>query len=126
MTANSFGARDRLGVGDTTYEVFRLDRVDGSARLPYSLKVLLENLLRNAGWAPTPVLNRTPSNATGTAPHGSRLALPRARLASGFPLSLRHERIGVGPTAAFGDTAEPASLTMPHATGKQRRTARRT
>ncbi len=47
MTANSFGARDRLGVGDTTYEVFRLDRVDGSARLPYSLKVLLENLLRN-------------------------------------------------------------------------------
>ena len=47
MTANSFGAGDRLEVGDATYEVFRLDRVDGSARLPYSMKVLLENLLRN-------------------------------------------------------------------------------
>ena len=47
MTTNSFGARDRLEVGDTAYEIFRLDRVDGSARLPYSLKVLLENLLRN-------------------------------------------------------------------------------
>jgi aconitate hydratase len=46
MTTNSFGARGRLGVGDAAYEIFRLDRVDGSARLPYSLKVLLENLLR--------------------------------------------------------------------------------
>jgi aconitase A len=42
MTTNSFGARDRLEVGDAAYEIFRLDRVDGSARLPYSLKVLLE------------------------------------------------------------------------------------
>ncbi|HEV2928270.1 MAG TPA: aconitase family protein, partial [Propionibacteriaceae bacterium] len=47
MTTNSFGARDRLEVEDAAYEIFRLDRVDGSARLPYSLKVLLENLLRN-------------------------------------------------------------------------------
>ncbi|MEO7979990.1 MAG: aconitate hydratase [Sporichthyaceae bacterium] len=47
MTTNSFGARGALTVGDTTYDVFRLDRIDGSARLPFSLKVLLENLLRN-------------------------------------------------------------------------------
>ena len=47
MEANSFDARDRLRVGDAAYEVFRLDRVSGSGRLPYSLKVLLENLLRN-------------------------------------------------------------------------------
>ena len=47
MTANSFGAGDRLTVDDQRYDVFRLDRVDGSTRLPYSLKVLLENLLRN-------------------------------------------------------------------------------
>jgi aconitate hydratase len=33
-------------VGDESYEIFRLDKVEGSARLPYSLKVLLENLLR--------------------------------------------------------------------------------
>ena len=47
MTTNSFGARDRLTVGDTTYDIYRLDRVEGAAKLPYSLKVLLENLLRN-------------------------------------------------------------------------------
>ena len=47
MTSNSFGARDRLTVGDATYEIVRLNRVAGSARLPFSLKVLLENLLRN-------------------------------------------------------------------------------
>ncbi|WP_205660526.1 aconitate hydratase AcnA [Amycolatopsis antarctica] len=43
---DSFGARDTLKVGDASYEVFRLDKVDGSQRLPYSLKILLENLLR--------------------------------------------------------------------------------
>ncbi|MCF6522735.1 aconitate hydratase AcnA [Streptomyces sp. JJ36] len=46
MSANSFDARSTLQVGDDSYEIFRLDRVEGSARLPYSLKVLLENLLR--------------------------------------------------------------------------------
>ncbi|GAA3358538.1 aconitate hydratase [Saccharopolyspora gregorii] len=43
---DSFGARGTLKVGDASYEVFRLNAVDGAARLPYSLKILLENLLR--------------------------------------------------------------------------------
>ncbi|HZK58468.1 MAG TPA: aconitate hydratase AcnA, partial [Cryobacterium sp.] len=43
---NSFGARDTLRVGSTDYEVFRLDKVAGHEKLPFSLKVLLENLLR--------------------------------------------------------------------------------
>ncbi|WP_052851244.1 aconitate hydratase AcnA [Streptomyces avicenniae] len=46
MSANSFDARDTLRVGDESYEIYRLDKVPGSGRLPYSLKVLLENLLR--------------------------------------------------------------------------------
>ncbi|MFE1168139.1 aconitate hydratase AcnA [Nocardiopsis sp. NPDC058789] len=46
VSANSFGARDTLRVGDESYEIFRLDAVKGYNRLPYSLKVLLENLLR--------------------------------------------------------------------------------
>ncbi|SDR30194.1 aconitate hydratase AcnA [Thermostaphylospora chromogena] len=46
MSANSFGSRDTLRVGDEAYEIYRLDAVEGSARLPYSLKILLENLLR--------------------------------------------------------------------------------
>ena len=43
---NSFGAKDTLQVGDETYEIFRLDTVPGYEKLPFSLKVLLENLLR--------------------------------------------------------------------------------
>jgi aconitate hydratase len=44
---NSFGARARFSVGGTDYEIFRLDSLERAARLPFSLKVLLENLLRN-------------------------------------------------------------------------------
>ncbi|GFG69482.1 aconitate hydratase [Mycolicibacter senuensis] len=44
---DSFGTKDQLTVDDTNYQIRRLDRIDGSARLPYSLKVLLEDLLRN-------------------------------------------------------------------------------
>ncbi|OBY32863.1 aconitate hydratase [Mycolicibacter kumamotonensis] len=44
---DSFGTKDQLSVDDTSYQIRRLDRIDGSARLPYSLKVLLEDLLRN-------------------------------------------------------------------------------
>ncbi len=47
MSVNSFGAKSTLTVDGTAYEIFRLDAVDGQAKLPYSLKVLLENLLRN-------------------------------------------------------------------------------
>ena len=43
---NSFGSKDTLAVGSTDYEIFRVDRVPGYEKLPYSLKVLLENLLR--------------------------------------------------------------------------------
>src|SRR5690554_5479460 len=43
---NSFGSKDTLTVGSTDYEIFRLDAVPGSEKLPFSLKVLLENLLR--------------------------------------------------------------------------------
>ncbi|MBO2448793.1 aconitate hydratase AcnA [Actinomadura barringtoniae] len=46
MSANSFGSRNTLQVGEKSYEIYRLDAVEGAARLPYSLKVLLENLLR--------------------------------------------------------------------------------
>ncbi|MEI2775427.1 MAG: aconitate hydratase AcnA [Tetrasphaera sp.] len=43
---NSFGAQGQLLVGDNSYEIFRINTVDGHESLPYSLKVLLENLLR--------------------------------------------------------------------------------
>lgn len=46
-SVNSFGARDTLKVGDNSYEIYRLDAVPNTEKLPYSLKVLAENLLRN-------------------------------------------------------------------------------
>ncbi|SDI51143.1 aconitase [Arthrobacter subterraneus] len=45
-TVDTFGAKSTLDVAGNKYEIFRLDAVEGSARLPYSLKILLENLLR--------------------------------------------------------------------------------
>ena len=45
-STDSFGAKGTLDVGGTSYEVFRLSAVPGAEDLPYSLKVLLENLLR--------------------------------------------------------------------------------
>nr|WP_279402866.1 aconitase family protein [Arthrobacter sp. JCM 19049] len=43
---DSFGAKGVLDVNGTEYEIYRLNKVEGSDSLPYSLKVLLENLLR--------------------------------------------------------------------------------
>ncbi|SDO76168.1 aconitate hydratase [Microbacterium sp. ru370.1] len=45
-TVDSFGAKSTLTVGSTDYEIFRIDTVAGHEKLPFSLKVLLENLLR--------------------------------------------------------------------------------
>jgi aconitate hydratase len=45
-SVNSFGSRDTLKVGDESYEIYRLDVVPGTEKLPYCLKVLAENLLR--------------------------------------------------------------------------------
>ncbi len=48
MTLDSFGARSGLTVGDRSYDLYRLDKVvDDPHTLPYSLRVLLENLLRH-------------------------------------------------------------------------------
>ena len=43
---NSFGAKNTLEVAGKSYEIFRLDAIEGAEKLPFSLKVLLENLLR--------------------------------------------------------------------------------
>ena len=49
MSSDSFGARSTLEVGGRSYEIFRLDSLatrSDVSRLPYSIKVLLENVLR--------------------------------------------------------------------------------
>jgi aconitate hydratase len=52
MSANSFDARSELTVSGRSFEIFRLDALGTRfdvASLPFSLKILLENLLRNEG-----------------------------------------------------------------------------
>ena len=46
MSVDSFGSKSTLSVEGRDYTIFRLDAVEGHERLPYSLKILLENLLR--------------------------------------------------------------------------------
>src|SRR6201987_149156 len=62
MTANSLGSRASLRVGDTDYTIYRLDAVPGTGDLPFSLKILLENLLRNEDGR-----NVTPEHVTALA-----------------------------------------------------------
>jgi aconitate hydratase len=45
-STDSFGARGTIQAGGSEHEIFRLSAVEGAERLPFSLKVLLENLLR--------------------------------------------------------------------------------
>jgi aconitase A len=45
-STDSFGARGTIQAGGAEHEIFRLAAVEGAERLPFSLKVLLENLLR--------------------------------------------------------------------------------
>src|ERR1700690_2425618 len=50
MSANSFGARATFKVGNKEYELYRIDALDkqgiSTSHLPFSLRILLENLLR--------------------------------------------------------------------------------
>jgi aconitate hydratase len=50
MSLNSFNTRSILKVGNKEYEIYRLDALDqqgiSTKHLPYSLRILLENLLR--------------------------------------------------------------------------------
>lgn len=78
---DSFGTRDQLAVDDTSYHIWRLDRVDGSARLPFSLKVLLENLLRNEdGRLVTAEQVRALAAWDPAAEHGREIAYTPARV----------------------------------------------
>ena len=46
MSKNSLGAKKNLNVGGKDFEIFDISKIEGAASLPFSLKVLLENLLR--------------------------------------------------------------------------------
>ncbi|HYM46293.1 MAG TPA: aconitate hydratase [Solirubrobacteraceae bacterium] len=138
MSENSFGAASTLAVGAHEYEIFRLDALAQRfdvARLPFSLKVLLENLLRTegngsvgaadvealAGWdaeaQPSAEIAFTPARVlmqdfTGV-PAVVDLAAMRDAMAAMGPL--RAERpVGAESAAARINPLVPAELVIDH------------
>lgn len=78
---NSFGARADLVVGGKSYEIHRLDVIPGYKRLPYSLKVLLENLLRNEdGTLVTKEQVQAVADWSPSADHGAEIQYTPARV----------------------------------------------
>jgi aconitate hydratase len=74
-----------LKVGDRTYEIHRIDAIDGVERLPYTLRILLENVLRTAGdedvdavagWVATDEPSREISFSPGRAIHQDFTGVP--------------------------------------------------
>ncbi len=62
MSKNSFNARKVLDNAGKSFEIFDISGIEGAATLPFSLKILLENLLRSEDGA-----NITPSHITALA-----------------------------------------------------------
>ena len=124
MTTNSFGARGRLTVGDATHDLFRLDRIDGSARLPFSLKVLLENLLRNEdGILVTPEQVSAVSSWKPNAEHGAEIQFTPARVLlqdfTGVPcvvdfVAMRDAMVALGGDPRKINPLIPAELVIDH------------
>ena len=121
---NSFGARADLAVGGRSYQVFRLDALPGAARLPFSLKVLLENMLRHedgvsvhaadiealAGWDP----GAQPSKEIAFAP--ARILLQDF---TGVPAvvdlaAMRDAMVALGGDPAQVNPLIPAELVIDH------------
>lgn len=124
---DTFGARSRLTVGDRSYEIHRLEALADRfevARLPYSLRILLENLLRwedgqtvsaedveaLAGWDPT------------AAPDREILFTPARVLLQDFTgvpaivdlAAMRDAMVTLGGDPALVDAQLPADLVIDH------------
>jgi aconitate hydratase len=123
--ADAFGARAELRVGDRSYTVHRLDALgDEVRRLPYSLKVLLENMLRHEGGASV-----TAADVDGLArwhPHEedpAELAFSPARILmqdlTGVPAivdlaGMRDAVVELGGTPGHVNPLVPAELVVDH------------
>src|SRR5881398_2174730 len=112
----------KLTVGDRSYEIFRLDELQASydiARLPYTLRVLLENVLRNGTEADVEAVARwdasaEPSNEISFAP--SRVLLQDL---TGVPAvvdlaAMRNAMADLGGDPAKINPLIPAELVIDH------------
>src|SRR5258708_40246834 len=95
MTGNSFGSRATLRAGDSSYEIHRLDAI-AAGDLPFSLKVLLENLLRTEDG-----LNVTADHVTALA-QWDPAAAPSTEIQFSPARGLLQDRTGVPAGRALG------------------------
>jgi aconitate hydratase len=121
---NTFGTRGELTVDNTRFGIHRLDRIDGADRLPYSLKVLLENLLRNEdGRLVTAEQISALADWQPGAEHGRDIAFTPARVLmqdfTGVPCVVDLVAMRDAIAALSGDTARinplcPTELVIDH------------
>jgi aconitate hydratase len=120
--ADAFGARSTLEVGDERYEIFRLEPLQAQhdvERLPYTLKILLENVLRTS----------TPENVEAIAQWAANeepsreIAFTPARVIhqdfTGVPAivdlaAMRHAMHDLGGDAAKTNPRLPSELVIDH------------
>jgi aconitate hydratase len=124
QSKNSFGSRSQLAVGDTGYDYFRLDAVEGSERLPFSLKVLLENLLRTEdGKNVTPEQIRALADWKPDAEPSTEIQFTPARVVmqdfTGVPAvvdlaTMREAVVELGGDATKINPLAPAELVIDH------------
>ena len=108
-----------LKVGDRTYEIHRIDAIDGVERLPYTLRILLENVLRTAGdadvdavagWVATDEPSREINFSPGRAIHQDFTGVPAiVDLAA-----MRNAMADMGGDAAKINPLIPAELVIDH------------
>jgi aconitate hydratase len=125
---NSFGARSTLHVGDRDYEIFRLDALEqegiDTSRLPFSLRILLENLLRTEdGQTVTADDVRFLARWQPTAPPDREIAFTPARVLlqdfTGVPAVvdlavMRDAMASMGGDPAKINPLQPAELVIDH------------
>ena len=120
-SADSFGAQRRLTLGDVSYDIWALDAVPDCEGLPFSLKLLLENLLRHEdGESVTAESIQRLASGAGT---GDAVSFAPARVflhdTNGIPvlvdLAAMREAVGaLGGDPARVNPVIPAELTVDH------------
>ncbi len=123
-TSNSFGARADLTVGGRSYQVCRLDALPNAGSLPYSLKVLLENMLRNEdGITVTPADIEALAGWDADAEPDTEIAFAPARVLmqdfTGVPAvvdlaAMRDAMVALGGNPAAVNPLIPAELVIDH------------
>ena len=125
---NSFGSRSTLRLGDNEYEIYRIDALDkqgiNTSRLPYCMRILLENLLRREdGKTVTAATIKTLATWSGKKAYEDEIAFMPSRVLmqdfTGVPAvvdlaAMRDAMKRLGGNPALINPLVPAELVIDH------------